>query len=189
MRVHRATPVGRGSQQSVIVPPAPNAKLELYLAHRSALVDYASAMAGCRAQGEDLVQEAWLRFNAREAGSEAIEQPIGYLYRIVRNLAFDLGRRTATEKRQPGSEALLEELADQAPGPEQQAVSSDELRVVEAALQELPTRTRQAFEMHRLNGMTLQQIAAALEISVGLAHQLVHQALCHCADRLEQAHG
>jgi len=172
-----------------IVSSAPNLKLDLYLAHRNALVDYAASLVSCRAQAEDVVQEAWLRFNNRDSTEAAIDQPVGYLYRIVRNLAFDLSRRLATERRQPGSESLLETLSDDSPGPEQQASSSAELRIVNAALAELPERVRRAFEMHRLDGHTLQHIATTLGISVGLAHQLVHQALCHCADRLEQANG
>jgi RNA polymerase sigma-70 factor (ECF subfamily) len=84
---------------------------------------------------------------------------------------------------------LLETLSDDKPGPEQQASTSAELRIVNAALAELAPRVQRAFEMHRLEGHTLQHIAATLNISVGLAHQLVHQALCHCADRLEQANG
>jgi RNA polymerase sigma-70 factor (ECF subfamily) len=41
--------------------------------------------------------------------------------------------------------------------------------------------------MHRLGGHTLQQIADRLDISIGLAHQLVRDAVTHCADRLEGA--
>lgn len=167
----------------------PNSKLDLYLAHRNALVDYAATIVGCRAQAEDVVQEAWLRFNGRSDDAVPISQPLGYLYRIVRNLAFDLIRRVASERQQANGEDLLDDLSDHGPGPEQQAVSSDELRIVNVALAELPERVRRAFEMHRLEGHTLQHIAATLNISVGLAHQLVHQALCHCADRLEQANG
>ncbi len=172
-----------------IVPSTPNPKLDLYLAHRLALVDYAASLLSCRAQAEDVVQEAWLRFSSRDSVDAVIEQPVGYLYRIVRNLAFDLSRRDATERRQPDGDDLLETLSDDKPGPEQQASTSAELRIVNAALAELAPRVQRAFEMHRLEGHTLQHIAATLNISVGLAHQLVHQALCHCADRLEQANG
>lgn len=164
-------------------------KLDLYLVHRNALVDYAAPIVGCRAQAEDVVQEAWLRFNGRADDDTPINQPVGYLYRIVRNLAFDLLRRISSERQQADGERLLEALCDHNPGPEQHATSSDELRIVNAALAELPERVRSAFEMHRLEGHTLQHIATTLNISVGLAHQLVHQALCHCADRLEQASG
>ena len=60
--------------------------LALYLAHRRELVNYANGIVGDRAQAEDLVQEAWLRFGA-VAERRLLEEPIGYLYRIVRNLA------------------------------------------------------------------------------------------------------
>ncbi|MBX8573597.1 sigma-70 family RNA polymerase sigma factor [Pseudomonas cichorii] len=159
------------------------------MAHRSALVDYAAPIVGCRARAEDVVQEAWLRFNGRPNQDTAIDHPVGYLYRIVRNLALDLTRSIATEKRQPDGDTLLAELPAITASPEQEAVSHDELQQVSDALAQLPERTRMAFEMHRLGGYTLQQIATALGISVGLTHQLVHDALSHCAAWLERGNG
>mgnify|MGYP006194831991 FL=1 len=38
--------------------------------------------------------------------------------------------------------------------------------------------------MHRLQHMTFQEIAAELKISTSLAHQLVRDALTHCAEHL-----
>lgn len=163
-------------------------KLDLYLTHRSALVDYAAPIVGCRARAEDVVQEAWLRFNGRQDPELAINNPVGYLYRIVRNLALDLTRSMATEKRQPDSDSLLAEMPSGTASPEQDAVSHDELQQVADALARLPERTRIAFEMHRLGGFTLHQIADALGISVGLTHQLVHDALSHCAAWLDRGH-
>ncbi|WP_455922725.1 hypothetical protein [Pseudomonas putida] len=58
------------------------AKLDLYLTQRKALIDYATAILGCRQQAERLVQEAWLRFGAAQGDV----RPSG-LFRIVRNLA------------------------------------------------------------------------------------------------------
>ncbi len=57
-------------------------KLDLYLTQRKALIDYATAILGCRQQAERLVQEAWLRFGAAQGDA----RPSG-LFRIVRNLA------------------------------------------------------------------------------------------------------
>jgi RNA polymerase sigma-70 factor (ECF subfamily) len=164
-------------------------KLALYLAHRAALVDYAAPIVGCRSRAEDVVQEAWLRFDSRKGEYLDLSHPLGYLYRIVRNLALDLTRSMATEKRQPDSHAILDEMASNSASPEREAANQDELRVISDALGELPERTRMAFEMHRLGGYTLQQVSSALGISMGLAHQLVHDALSHCAHRLEQADG
>lgn len=150
-------------------------------------MDYATPIVGCRAHAEDIVQDAYLRFDAAApaAGSdeEAIGRPVGYLYRTVRNLALNWLRgqkgETSTEEG-----AMLERMAAATPSPEQQASDREKLALVAAALAELPDRTRQAFEMHRLGGQTLTQIAATLGISVGLAHQLVREALTHCAHRL-----
>lgn len=157
-------------------------KLELYLAHRTALIDYAVPIVGSRPRAEDVVQEAWLRFAAAgERESGPIQQPVGYLYRIVRNLAVDWVRRVAAES----SGDVLDQMAADAPSPEQHALYRDELRVVERALAELPQRTRIAFEMHRFGNRTLTDIARHLGISVGLVHQLVREAVTHCANRLD----
>ncbi|QXH48819.1 sigma-70 family RNA polymerase sigma factor [Pseudomonas xanthosomatis] len=159
-------------------------KLQLYLAHRPALVDYAAPIVGCRARAEDVVQEAWLRFS-RQADEADIRHPASYLYRIVRNLALDQTRRTATEKAQPGGDELLAELPASTASPEQAVSQQSELAAISRALEELPLRTRTAFEMHRLGGHTLQQVANHLEVSVSLVHQLVRDALAHCLARLE----
>ncbi|TLP61959.1 sigma-70 family RNA polymerase sigma factor [Pseudomonas mosselii] len=160
-------------------------KLELYLAHRPALVDYAAPIVGCRARAEDVVQEAWLRLSSQPLDAE-IRHPASYLYRIVRNLALDQTRRTATEKAQPGGDEILAELPASTASPEQSVSQQSELGAISRALEELPLRTRTAFEMHRLGGYTLQQVANHLEVSVSLVHQLVHDALRHCLERLEE---
>jgi RNA polymerase sigma-70 factor (ECF subfamily) len=159
-------------------------RLDLFLAHRSALIDYAQPIVGCRARAEDVVQEAYLRFAAAtDRADDGILQPVGYLYRIVRNLAVDWARHLAQEDRPPPS--VLEQVACAAPSPEQATVDRDRLRIVIAALAELPPRTRQAFELHRLHGATFPEVARQLGISVGLAHRLVKDALTHCASRLD----
>lgn len=89
--------------------PVADDKLQLYLSHRAALLDYAAPIVGCRARAEDVVQEAWLRFS-RQDDSADIRHPASYLYRIVRNLALDQTRRNATEKAQPGGDELLADI-------------------------------------------------------------------------------
>lgn len=163
---------------------------ELYLAHRAALVDYAAPILGCRARAEDIVQDAYLRFSCageRSGGeADAITHPAAYLYRTVRNLALNWLRRETSQGGPPSGEELLQSIASAAPTPEHEALYRDELRAVTLALAELPERTRRVFELHRLNGYTLQQAAAAMGISVGLAHQLVRDALTCCAERLDR---
>lgn len=134
--------------------PVADDKLQLYLSHRAALLDYAAPIVGCRARAEDVVQEAWLRFS-RQDDSADIRHPASYLYRIVRNLALDQTRRNATEKSQPGGDELLADIPSSSASPEQSVSQQNELAAISRALQELPERTRLAFEMHRLGGFTL----------------------------------
>lgn len=164
--------------------PVADDKLQLYLSHRAALLDYAAPIVGCRARAEDVVQEAWLRFSHQDDSAD-IRHPASYLYRIVRNLALDQTRRNATEKAQPGGDELLADIPSSSASPEQSVSQQNELAAISRALEELPERTRLAFEMHRLGGFTLLQVANHLNVSVSLVHQLVHDALRHCLERLE----
>ena len=162
--------------------------LDLYLAHRGALIDYAQPIVGCRSRAEDVVQEAYLRFahaDRERAAPEQIRHPAGYLYRIVRNLALDWVRHRALEGDAPAPDQI-DNLPTAAPTPEQTVLDRDQVRRLMAALGELPARTRLAFEMRRLEGRTFPEIARHLDVSVGFAHRLVKQALTHCASRLEE---
>lgn len=160
--------------------------LAVYSAHRGELVNYASAiLGGDRAQAEDVVQEAYLRFSAA-AGERSLGEPLAYLYRIVRNLSLDVHRRLGRERtvQVPDAEHHAAGIADPLASPEAHAVGRQEVRLMEAALAELPERTRIALEMHRFGGLSFKAIAGELGISVGLAHLLVVQALEHCRQRL-----
>jgi RNA polymerase sigma-70 factor (ECF subfamily) len=158
-------------------------KLALYLAHRTALVDYATPIVGCRARAEDVVQESYVRFVRRPSPGAEVHTPIAYLYRVVRNLALDCLRHMSLEG-PPLSDEAMQHIPSASATPEGEALYRDQLRVLGDALQELPARTRRAFELHRLHGHTQQQIAAELDISVGLVNLLIDDALTHCAERL-----
>jgi RNA polymerase sigma factor (sigma-70 family) len=157
----------------------------LFTEHRGSLVDYAAGIVGSRTQAEDLVQEAWLRFD-EAARQQFLKEPLSYLYRIVRNLALDGQRRSALEKRifSSGADPVVAAFPDARPGAEMVALYKDDLRRLREALAELPDRTRIAFEMHRLGGCKLREIAAVLKISTPMAQLLVMDGLQHCKHRL-----
>lgn len=159
--------------------------LALYSAHRHALTSYANGIVGDHARAEDVVQEAWLRFvSAMSKGS--LDEPVGYLYRIVRNLSVDCRRRMARE-RVVESEDLsqAESLPDGLASPEIQASAREDLRRLVEVMEELPERTRIAIEMRRIDGCKLKEIAARLGVSVPAAYQIVAEGLAHCNRRLQ----
>jgi len=178
--------------------------LDVFLDHRSSLIDYVTLIVGSRAQAEEIVQEAYIRHamprgaagatkngsGGRESAkdrpaSPEIESPVAYLYRIVRNLALDSLRR-ASRRAETGP---LD--ADATPPiasgtPEDIALHRDQLRAVAMALMELPERTRTAFNLYRIERQSLKQVAEHLQVSTPRAHQLVKTALCHVARRLDE---
>ncbi len=159
--------------------------LSLFMAHRGALLNYASGIVGDHARAEDVVQEAYLRVDAA-AVARPLDEPVGYLYRIVRNLALD-GRRKQVREASVlvrGADAQADQMADDRPSPEAEAQGKAELRAMQAAMAELPERTRVALEMHRFGDCTFKDIAEHLGISVGLSHALVIDGLEHCRARL-----
>lgn len=157
--------------------------LALYLAHRGELVNYASAIVGDRARAEDVVQEAWLRFGAA-AENRALEEPVGFLYRIVRNLAVDGRRRLTREGRTVDADREAVDAPLDYPSPEAEAVAREELRLLRVALAELPERTRIALEMRRFGGFKLKEIAARLGVSITVAHEIVAEGIAHCRRRV-----
>lgn len=160
-------------------------RLDLFMAHRGGLVNYANGIVRDHARAEDVVQEAWLKFVAPTA-RQFPEEPVGYLYRIVRNLAIDARRRIGREERYivSGAEAETAQAPDELPSPAAVAEACDELRAMRAAMAELPDRTRIALEMHRFGDVRLQDIADHLGISLGLTHRIVIEGLEHCRARL-----
>lgn len=159
--------------------------LEIYLTHRSRFVDYAAAILGNRALGEEVVQEAYIRLKNANTSPHS-DLSLGYLQRIVRNLAIDWLRKGNAEKEFVTNDENIAALTDEKPSPEEIVSQRYDLKTLSAALDELPSRTRAALEMHRFEGLKLKEIATQLNISVTLAHSLVTEGLLHCRNRLSE---
>ncbi|WP_428670002.1 RNA polymerase sigma factor [Reyranella sp.] len=167
--------------------PRDRALLALFAAHRRTLTSYANGIVGDRGHAEDIVQEAWLRFDGAAAGG-TVDHPVGYLYRIVRNLALDGQRKLLRERRylSQGVDRNAEEVAEDRPSPEIEVAGRDEIRAMRSIMDELPEKMRIALEMHRLGDCTVKDIADYLGISIGSAHALVVKGLEHCRAALRR---
>lgn len=159
--------------------------LNLYRDHQLRLVGYARNIIGDSDRAEDIAQDAYLRFSVAMA-ENPLDNPVSYLYRVVRNLALDYCRRRQLEKKlfSQNVDEWTEILPDDRYTPEQEAISSDALEKLQQAMNELPERTRVALEMHRLHEYKLREIAEHLNISLPMAHYLVKEGLTYCQSRL-----
>lgn len=163
--------------------------LQVFLAAQADLLRYAARITGDPAEAEDVVQDAWLRFRAT-ASARILEEPNGYLFRIVHNLALDKQRRQRRESRifVGGATVATELVPSDQPSQQAHIEAKDELAMLHAALAKLPVRTRRAFEMHRFEDMKLVEIAQALGISKSQASELVIEAVEYCKKVLRRRH-
>lgn len=157
----------------------------LYSSYQRELVSYAGSIVGDSDRAQDITQDAYLRFSAA-MDDEWRDNPVGYLYRIVRNLALDYCRRRQFERTlfSQNIDDLADILSEQRSTPEQQAIVSSELEQLQSAMDELPERTCLAVEMHRLGGYKLREIAEHMSISTSMAQYLVKEGIKHCQSRL-----
>jgi RNA polymerase sigma factor (sigma-70 family) len=162
-----------------------DARHGVYLAHRSALIDYATPILGSREAAEDIVQDAYLRYLPARLQAGTPEQALAFLYRIVRNLAFDVLKRRKIEKRETERGLPFWAEPRAITTPEQHLLFCDQVRAVSNVLAALPLEARVAVEMHRFGGFTLDEVAAHLGISVTTAHRYVRSAMLRIASRLD----
>jgi RNA polymerase sigma-70 factor (ECF subfamily) len=157
--------------------------IRVFMEQRNRLIAQATRIIGCQCLAEDVVQDVMLKIC--EGGiEEEVKTPAAYLFRMVRNLAIDCSRRRAREMGLGAAEEVGGELVAQCPCPEDTMARCQALRIVAAALQELPERTRHAFEKHRIDGVSQRDIASELDVSPTLVNFMVRDAHNHCRAKL-----
>lgn len=135
------------------------------LPHAAAYRAYARKLTGDAAEAEDLVQEAYAKVLGH-ADWRRLEAPERFVMTIIRNLAFERFRRAKVVGiRQIG---VLEMDALPDPAPDAYAVTSarQELDLVLAALEKLPSQCRKVLTLRKMHGLSPGQIAVRLNLSV-----------------------
>ncbi len=143
---------------------------------RPALFALAYRMLGTRADAEDVVQEAYLRWHSVPAGE--VHSPKSFLTTVVARLALD-GLKAASRRREKYvgpwlPEPLVEPLGT-APVEMAESLSLAFLRVLES----LSPAERVAFLLRDVFDAGYQEVAAALETSEANARQIVTRARQH----------
>ena len=147
----------------------------LFETHARDVHRFALFLSGDPALADDIVSETFIRlWHARARVDLATVR--GYLLTIARNL-FLAEQRHA--RRQAG---LDESAADAGPSVERRTAAEQELREVLAALQALPEVDRAAVLLRAEEGMSYEEVAAALGISTAAARVKVHRARLRLAE-------
>jgi RNA polymerase sigma factor (sigma-70 family) len=146
-----------------------NAFDEIVRRYGKPLVRYAAAIVTAN-RAEDVTQDAFSKalLALRDTDKEIELRP--WLYRIVRNTALNDLRD------QPPPTAQLHEQIDGVETPLDAAERREEINELVQRLRALPDPQRAAIVMRELEGLSHEEIAAALGMTGGAARQAIHRA-------------
>ncbi|PXW28622.1 sigma-70 family RNA polymerase sigma factor [Paraburkholderia caballeronis] len=134
-------------------------------------------LVGSSSDAEDLASSAFTEL-AAHPDVATIRQPRALLTTIARRLTFEFWRRRDIER------AYLSMLAQApervTPPPEVALEAVQEIVLIDAALQQLSARAREAFIMSQFEDMKYAEIAERLGVSVSMVRKYVAQALALC---------
>lgn len=135
--------------------------MELFDRHTHRLYMYCLKFVGDRGQADDLVQDIWERvIRQRSERKDRIENPVGFMVRIARNLCLN-------HIRDRKHAASLDDLPDwQHPKASTVDLSHNEELVV-AALPHLPTAYREVLILNAYSGYRFDEISEMLGEPVG----------------------
>jgi RNA polymerase sigma-70 factor (ECF subfamily) len=141
---------------------------------RPAMTGLAYRMLGSRAEAEDVVQDAWLRW--RKVDAADVEEPGAYLNRVVARLSLDRLKSARARREVYVGEWLPEPLVE----PDFEAGGDADLSVAFLlALERLTPLERAAFLLHDVFDTPFAEVAAALGRSETACRQLASRAREH----------
>lgn len=133
---------------------------------------------------EDVAQEVFLKVYTRIQAFDERSQFYTWLYRVAVNAAKDHVKKRV---RRP---AVALDEADALPGagegPESGAARSETSRLVREAVDALPARYREVIALRELEGLSYDEIASVLGISIGTVESRLHRARARLKQRLEK---
>jgi RNA polymerase sigma-70 factor (ECF subfamily) len=151
----------------------------LFAAEESGLLRFATALTKRRTVAEELVQETFLRLHQIW---DQVDNPRGWLYRSVRNLALN-------HLRDHSRETVLDDAAHAAEGdlPSELLGQMEAIGMVKLLLAEMSDEDRRLIRMKYNENLKYRDISQRTGISVGNIGYRLHHLLKGLADTLRQA--
>ncbi len=142
--------------------------------HSARVYRLAYRLTGSSHDAEDLTQEVFVRvFRSRHTYTPGTME--GWLHRITTNLFLDQARRKSRIRFDALADDAESRLPGREPGPEQSFEFNNLDIDVQAALEELPPDFRAAVVLCDLEGLSYDEVAAALDIKLGTVRSRIHR--------------
>ena len=162
---------------TLAAPLAADAFNTLYQTHHRWLHHWLQHKLGSSCDADDLAQDTFVRV-LLGGSAQDIREPKSFLCTVARRVMVDFFRRNALER---AWLEMLEQLPEaQVPSPELQHELLETLQEIDAMLDGLGAKVRQAFLLSQLEGLTYAQIAGQLNVSVSSVKKYMARATEHC---------
>lgn len=125
---------------------------------------------------EDAAQESFLKAYGRLKGFRGESALYSWLYRIAVNTCLDEKRRVHEVTDRTEATPAVDDLPASAPAADRLYQSKETGRAIQAALQKLPEGLRAAIVLKEIEGLSYEEIADALSISVGTVKSRISRA-------------
>ncbi|MCG6574090.1 sigma-70 family RNA polymerase sigma factor [Pseudomonas sp. AF32] len=158
------------------MPPATTVEV-LYTAHHNWLNGWLRRRLGCPDSAADLAQDTFIRvLTARDP--QPILEPRAFLTTIAKRVLFNHYRRQDLERAYLEALAQLPEQA--APSEEDRAIILQTLLELDQLLDGLPRAVKRAFLLAQVDGLTYNEIARELGISLATVKRHLNKAAMRC---------
>jgi RNA polymerase sigma factor (sigma-70 family) len=164
--------------QTVILPACQHDQIShIYIKHHGWLLGWLHNKLGCSHQAADLSHDTFIKLLKKQSQIN-LREPRAYLTTIACSLVINYWRRCDIE--QAYLNALVSLPETQSPSLESNAIVIETLIRIEAALDGLPVRAREAFLLSQLEGLTYKVIGDRLGVSERMIKKYMAQAMLHC---------
>jgi RNA polymerase sigma-70 factor (ECF subfamily) len=147
----------------------PEAATALVEALSAPLFRFFASQMGSRTEAEDMLQETWLRIHRVRQTYRPGEPVLPWVYAIARRVRIDGYRK---RRRVEAREMAVAELPETA----RREQSRNDSPTFDELMGVLPESQREVLTMLKVNGLSLQEVAAATASTVGAVKQKAHRA-------------
>ena len=149
-----------------------------YTTHHGWLHGWLRRKLGCTEAAADLTHDTFLCLLTKHRDLADVDRPRAFLGAIAHDLMVNHLRRQALEHSY--FDALASHPEAENASPESRALIIETLLEIDAMLDGLPDKARQAFLLSQLDGLRYAEIAEHLGVSLSMVKKYMLRAMTHC---------
>jgi len=148
------------------------------------------ARLGSEADADDVLQETLLKLHNALA-TDKVENPQAFAFTVARNLSVDFIRWSARSRTRDSAygetrtQRSGDDFVDPAPDAEAQVESREQVERLLSALDDLTPKVRQAFVLHKIDGLSYAEVAEQMGLSKSTVEKHMMKALRLIAEALK----